>query len=230
MKIINNIKHVAMIMDGNVRWAKKNKVSKEEGYKKGLTKINQIVDICIENKIKYLTLYALSTENLERPSVNIIFDIFKGNYKNFVDNMTEKKKVKIQVIGKRNNLPKNIQKKIFNIERQTLNNKLLNLNIAFNYGFVNELIYLINNIVNLSSNKNITVNEALINKYLYLSDIPDPDILIRTGGFSRLSNFFLFQLRYSELFFTKTLWPELSKKEILQIFNQYLKIERKYGL
>ena len=104
------------------------------------------------------------------------------------------------------------------------------MNIAFNYGFTSELLYLINNIVSLPLNKKIVINEKLIRNNLYLPNIPDPDILIRTGGFSRLSNFLLFQLSYSELFFTKTLWPDLSKKEILKIFNQYSKIERKHGL
>ena len=117
-----------------------------------------------------------------------------------------------------------------NLETQTIHNKLLNLNIAFNYGFVDELLYLINNILNLSNNKKIIINELLIKKNLYLPDTPYPDLLIRTGGFTRLSNFFLFQLSYSELFFTKTLWPDLSKKEVLNIFNKYKKTERKYGL
>ena len=144
--------------------------------------------------------------------------------------MSNKKKVKIKIIGKRNNLSSNIKEKIFELEKKTINNKLLNLNIAFNYGFINELLYLVNNIVNLSSNKKIVINESLIRNNLYLPNTPDPDILIRTGGFNRLSNFFLLQLSYTELFFTKTLWPDLSKNEILKIFNQYLKIERKYGL
>ena len=230
MIIKNNINHVAMIMDGNARWAKKNKVSKIQGYQKGFNKFNQIIDICIENKIKYLTLFALSSENFYRPSIRILFDIIQSNYNYFVEEISNKKKIKITIIGKRENLSRNIKDKIFKIEKQTRNNKLLNLNIAFNYGFVNELLYLIRNIVDLSLNNKIVINESLIRKNLYLPNTPDPDILIRTGGFNRLSNFFLLQLSYSELFFTKTLWPDLTKKEILKIFNQYIKIERKYGL
>ena len=219
-----------MIMDGNVRWAKKNKVTKKEGYKKGLTKIIQIVDICIENKIQYLTLFALSTENFQRSSIKIIFEIIKGNYKFFLDEMSNKKKVKIKFIGTKYNLSKNIKEKISTIEKKTLKNKLLNLNIAFNYGFLNELLYLVNNIVDLSLTNKIVINEKLIRKNLYLPKTPDPDLLIRTGGFSRLSNFFLLQLSYSELFFTKTLWPDISRNEILKIFNKFQNIERKYGL
>jgi len=217
-------------MDGNSRWAKKNQVSRKEGYQKGLNNINQMVEICIENKIKYLTLFALSTENLHRSSINIIFDIIHSNFNNFVHEMSNKNKVKIKIIGSRHNLSKKIREKIFMIEKQTINNTLLNLNIAFNYGFNSELLYLINNIINLALNKNIVVNEKLIRNNLYLPNMPDPDILIRTGGFSRLSNFLLFQLSYSELFFTKTLWPDLSKTEVLKIFNQYSKIDRKHGL
>ena len=230
MKIINNINHVAMIMDGNVRWAKQNNVSKKVGYQKGLNKINQIVDICIDNKIKHLTLFALSTENFQRSSIKIIFEVIKGNYKIFLDEMSYKKKVKIKFIGTKHNLSKNIKEKISTIEKKTLKNKLLNINIAFNYGFLNELLYLINNIVDLSLTNKIVINEKLIRKNLYLPKTPDPDLLIRTGGFSRLSNFFLLQLSYSELFFTKTLWPDISKSEILKIFNKFQKIERKYGL
>ena len=230
MKIINNINHVAMIMDGNARWAKQNKVSKKVGYQKGLNKINQIIDICIENKIKHLTLFALSTENFQRSSIKIIFEIIKGNYKFFLDEMSNKKKVKIKFIGTKYNLSKNIKEKISTIEKKTLKNKLLNLNIAFNYGFLNELLYLVNNIVDLSLTNKIVINEKLIRKNLYLPKTPDPDLLIRTGGFSRLSNFFLFQLSYSELFFTKTLWPDISRNEILKIFNKFQNIERKYGL
>ena len=144
--------------------------------------------------------------------------------------MSNRKKVKIKIIGKRNNLSNNIKEKIFKIEKQTLNNKLLNLNIAFNYGFICELLYLINNIVDLSLNKKIVINETLIKKNLYLPNTPDPDILIRTGGYLRLSNFLLFQLSYSELFFTDTLWPDLTKEEVITIFKKYKKIERKYGL
>ena len=219
-----------MIMDGNARWAKQNKVSKKVGYQKGLNKINQIIDICIENKIKHLTLFALSTENFQRSSIKIIFEIIKGNYKFFLDEMSNKKKVKIKFIGTKYNLSKNLKEKISTIEKKTLKNKLLNLNIAFNYGFLNELLYLVNNIVDLSLTNKIVINEKLIRKNLYLPKTPDPDLLIRTGGFSRLSNFFLFQLSYSELFFTKTLWPDISKNEILKIFNKFQNIERKYGL
>ena len=229
MLINNNINHLAMIMDGNARWSKKNSLPKKDGYKKGLKKINQVIDICIKKNIKYLTLYALSTENIKRSSVNIIFDIINDEFSNIIESFSNNKKVKIKIFGEKKNLPLKILNKISKIEEDTIKNSRLNLNIAFNYGFTDELIYLINNIVNISSKKKIIINEKLIKKYLYLN-IPDPDLLIRTGGYSRLSNFLLLQLKYSELFFTKTLWPDLSNKEINIIFDKYYKIERKYGL
>ena len=217
-------------MDGNARWAKKNKVAIKEGYLKGLDKINEIVGICIENKVQYLTLFALSTENIKRSSVGIIFEILNNQYTKIFNQLSKNNIIKIKIIGEKKNLPKNIINKLKNLENQTSKNEIINLNIAFNYGFVNELLQLIKKIVQLKSNKKIIINERLIRKNLYLPNTPDPDIFIRTGGFNRLSNFFLLQLSYSELFFTKTLWPEFSRREILNIFKQFSSTKRKYGL
>ena len=200
------------------------------GKKKGLNKINEVIDLCIKEKIKYLTLYALSTENKKRNSINIIYKIINYNFHNIFDKLTSNKKVKIKVIGERNNLPKNIIKILEGLEYRTKNNKILNVNIAFNYGTNFEILNLVKKISEKFKKEKIKINDTIIKKNMYLENIPDPDILIRTGGYKRLSNFILMNLSYTELFFLKTLWPDLSKKEILKIFNEYKNINRKYGL
>ena len=138
--------------------------------------------------------------------------------------------MKIKIIGEKNGLPNNILKILSVIEKQTKENKKLNLNIAFNYGTNKELLSIINNIINIHKNKKIIIDDALLQEHMYLSNVPDPDLLIRTGGFQRLSNFLLLKLSYTELIFTKTLWPDLNEIELLKIFENYKNIERNYGL
>lgn len=217
-------------MDGNVRWSRGKNISIKEGYKKGLFKIKEIIDVCIENKVKYLTLFALSSENIKRSNIHIIFDVMTNHFDDLINNITQENKVAIKIIGRRNNLPSNINKILDNLETLTKNNHKLKLNIAFNYGSISEFIYSINKIIKLNKKKEIIVNEKLIRDNLYLPNVVDPDILIRTGGFQRLSNFFLFQLSYTELFFTDTLWPDITKKEINNIFEKFKIIKRKHGL
>ena len=219
-----------MIMDGNKRWSKFNNVSLKEGYLKGLYNIKNIIKVCIEKNIKHLTLYALSSENTKRPSVSLIFDILADEYSNFFEDFKFKNDVKIKIIGEKKGLPNNILKILSVIEKQTKENKKLNLNIAFNYGTNKELLSIINNIINIHKNKKIIIDDALLQKHMYLSNVPDPDLLIRTGGFQRLSNFLLLKLSYTELIFTKTLWPDLNEIELLKIFENYKNIERNYGL
>ena len=230
MKLFNKLNHVAIIMDGNARWAKKKKIKRSEGYKKGLDKIEDILNICIEKKIKNLTLFALSSENIRRSNINIIFNTIYDNLNNFLISITENNAIKVRVFGSKKNLPKRILKIIDKVECSTKKNQKIYLNIAFNYGSKDELIQCFNNLLIKKTNTNFLINEKKIRENLYISDMPDPDILIRTGGFQRLSNFLLFQLSYTELFFTKTLWPDITKKEILKIFDKYNSIERKYGL
>ena len=230
MKLFNKLNHVAIIMDGNARWAKKKKIKRSEGYKKGLDKIEDILNICIEKKIKNLTLFALSSENIRRSNINIIFNTIYDNLNNFLISITENNAIKVRVFGSKKNLPKRILKIIDKVECSTKKNQKIYLNIAFNYGSKDELIQCFNNLLMKKTNTNFLINEKKIRENLYISDMPDPDILIRTGGFQRLSNFLLFQLSYTELFFTKTLWPDITKKEILKIFDKYNSIERKYGL
>mgnify|MGYP001193348936 CR=1 FL=1 len=218
-------------MDGNSRWAKKNNISKKKGYLKGLNNIYNIVENCIEKKIKYLTLFALSSENIKRPSINIIYEIMQKNFSEFVHKISNDERIKINIVGDKENIPIKIKKILFELEKLTKDNNKINVNIAFNYGSSNELIYLINNFIEVKkTNKNIIINEKTIKKNMYLSNIPDPDILIRTGGFNRLSNFLLLHLSYTELFFSKILWPDFKKKDLNHIIKKFQKIERKYGL
>ncbi len=229
MNFQSKINHVAIIMDGNKRWSENNNVSLKEGYIKGFYKIEEVVEICLNNNIKYLTLYALSSENIKRKSVSLIFDILLNEYK-FLSDSKFLNDVKINIIGEKSQLSKEILNIIKNIEiKSNLNNKLI-LNIAFNYGTDKEIISIIKKILKKNLNNENDINTNLIREEMYLSGMPDPDILIRTGGYQRLSNFLLINLSYTELFFTKTLWPDLTKNEIDLIFNKFNKIKRNYGL
>jgi len=212
-------------MDGNKRWAKKNNVSLKDGYIKGLMKIRSIIKVCIDQQIKFLTIYALSIDNLKRPTVGTIFEILIKEYKNIFEELDIKNSMNVKIIGQRNNLPNRIVKIINEIENYINKDVKLNINIAFNYGTDEELVTTIKKIIN---SKNI--NKEIIYNNLYLANMPDPDLLIRTGGYKRLSNFILLNLSYAELFFTDTLWPDLSNYELLNIFNDFKKIKRNYGL
>ncbi len=217
-------------MDGNARWARKNSFSPKKGYLEGLNKIYEVIDICIDSKIKYLTLYTLSTENIKRSSINLIYEIMYNNFSKIYKKLSDNKKIRINIIGDKKNLPIKIIEILSKLESATKNNNTIILNIAFNYGSINELLFAIKKIISLSKNNQLKYNENLIFDNLYLSNVPEPDILIRTGGYKRLSNFLLLQLRYTELFFTDTLWPDISNNEINSIFNEYRKLDRKYGL
>jgi undecaprenyl diphosphate synthase len=217
-------------MDGNKRWSKLNKLDLKDGYNAGFNKIKEIIKISIKNNIKYLTIFALSYENTKRPSVSIIYKLLSDEYKAILKKFNNDKDVKINIIGERESLPNDL-KNIFNeLEIKTKNNSKLILNIAFNYGSNQEIISVIKKIIRLDRQEKIEINEKLINREMYLSNIPDPEILIRTGGFKRLSNFLLFKLSYTELFFTETLWPDLGEEEILKIFSKFNTIKRNYGL
>lgn len=226
----SKINHLAVIMDGNKRWSKLNKLDLKDGYNAGFNKIKEIIKISINNNIKYLTVFALSYENTKRPSVSIIYKLLSDEYKAILKKFNNDKDVKINIIGERESLPNDL-KNIFNeLEIKTKNNSKLILNIAFNYGSNQEIISVIKKIIRLDRQEKIEINEKLINREMYLSNIPDPEILIRTGGFKRLSNFLLFKLSYTELFFTETLWPDLGEEEILKIFSKFNTIKRNYGL
>ena len=225
----NKLNHIALILDGNKRWAKKNNISNLNGYTKGFENIKNLVTYSLSNKISNLTIFTLSSENFNRSSVNIIYDIIYNNFSKTFNDLVKEKGVKIKIFGNRKNLPSKILEIFQNIEESSLNNKNLFLNIAFNYGFKDEIKNIFKKIINKDVNINPD-NKKDINNLFFLGSLPDPDILIRTGGYKRLSNFIMYNLTYTELFFTETLWPDFSEKEFNSIINQYIKIDRKYGL
>ena len=226
---MNKLEHIAFILDGNKRWAKKNNFSSFNGYSKGFENIKNLVNFCLNIKLKNLTLYTLSSENFHRSSLDLIYDIIYKNFSKYFEDLVVGNDVKIKIFGSRDNLPKKILDIFENIEKLSLNNNTLNLNIAFNYGFKQEIKTVLNRLKNNSSEINLN-NDQEIDKLFDIGTLPDPDILIRTGGYKRLSNFIMYNLTYTELFFTETLWPDFSEKEFNSIIDQFFKINRKYGL
>ncbi len=226
---MNKLEHIAFILDGNKRWAKKNNFSSFVGYSKGFENIKNLVNFSLNIKLKNLTLYALSSENFHRSSLDLIYDIIYKNFSKYFEDLVVDNDVKIKIFGSRKNLPNKILDIFENIEKLSLNNSTLNLNIAFNYGFKDE----IKNILKKVRNNNLEINlnnEQEIDKLFDIGKFPDPDILIRTGGYKRLSNFIMYNLTYTEFFFTDTLWPDFSEEEFNNIIKEYSKIRRKYGL
>ena len=222
---MNPLKHVAIIMDGNGRWGLKYKKSRNAGHKEGLNTVEKIIKTSIKNKIRYLTLYAFSTENWKRPKkeINFLFDLLENFLVNRIDELHEKN-VKLKIIGVKNFSTK-LNKLLNYSEKKTIKNTKLQINLALNYGSKFELI---NAFKNLSKNKE-KINEKNLSKYLQTNNIPDPDLLIRTGNTKRLSNFLLWQLAYSEIFFEKKLWPEFSEKDYNRIIKRFKNIKRNYG-
>jgi len=222
---LNKVNHLALIMDGNQRWALINKKNKLEGYLAGLNNLKFIIDKCIEKKIKNLTVYALSSENIKRASSKIIFNLIIDKHKEFLKELLKNNIININIIGEKTNIPKDI----LNIFKSLIKKKnpTINLNIVFNYGSLDEIVYIVNNFI---INKNKKINKNSVRSSMYLGNIPDPDILIRTGGYQRLSNFILLNLSYTELFFTNTLWPDFSHNELESILLKFSKVNRNYGL
>ena len=223
---MNPIKHVAIIMDGNGRWGIKHKKSRNLGHRAGLNTVEKIIKSTIKNKIKYLTLYAFSTENWKRPKNEIKF-LFKL-LDSFIDqkiNEFNKNNIKLKIIGNINIFNKKLKKKLQKSEELTKNNNRLQVNLALNYGSKSELI---NAFKKLNRNK-LNINIKNIEKNLYTLNIPDPDILIRTGNTNRLSNFLLWQLAYSEIFFEKKLWPDFKENDYNKILKIFRKTKRNYG-
>ena len=223
---MNPIKHVAIIMDGNGRWGIKNKQSRNLGHKAGLVTVEKIIKETIQKKIKFLTLYAFSTENWKRPKreVQFLFNLLE-EFLITKTNQLNKQDIKFTVIGSRKNFSKKLVKILLNSETSTKNNKSLQINLALNYGFKNELI----NAINIMKKNNILFNESNINKHLYTKNVPDPDLLIRTGNTNRLSNFLLWQLAYSEIYFVKKLWPDFLTKDYNKILNNFKNLKRNFG-
>ena len=222
---MNPLKHVAIIMDGNGRWGLKNKNSRNAGHKAGLKTVEKIIKATIKNKIKYLTLYAFSTENWKRPKkeINFLFGLLDNFLRNRIEDLHQKK-IRLKIIGNKN-FTRKLNKLLVSAEKKTLKNKKLQINLALNYGSKFELL---NAFKDLQKNKSI-LNEKNFQKYLQTKDIPDPDFLIRTGNTKRLSNFLLWQLAYSELFFEKKLWPDFNEKDYNRIIKKFRNIKRNFG-
>ena len=223
----NKLEHIAFILDGNKRWAKKNNSSTLNAYKKGFKNISDLVDNCLNLKIKYLTLFTLSSENIKRKNVNNIFQVIYDDFALFFNKIIDEKNVKIKIIGSRENLPNKIINLINHSEKCTIHNNKLILNLAFNYGFKYEIKEVLKNV---SNNKIDLEKDDNIKKLFLIGSIPDPDILIRTGGERRLSNFIMYNLTYTELYFIDKLWPDFKNSDLIEIVNNFENISRRYGL
>ena len=216
-------------MDGNGRWGLKKYNDRNKGHYYGLLNINKVIEYCIKINIKYLTLYTFSTENWNRPKkeIDYLFFLFKYFYKkNF--NKLNKNNIKIKFIGDLKNIPKDLKIIIKKIEDKTKNNDAITVIFAFNYGAKSELVNAFKNIIKNKTKVN-EINEELINNYLYTNNIPDPDILIRTGGEKRLSNFLLWQLSYAELFFINKNWPDFNFFDLKKVIKAFGVTKRKFG-
>jgi len=219
------LNHVAIIMDGNGRWGLKNKKSRNAGHKAGLATVEKVIKETIKNKIQYLTLYAFSTENWKRPKkeINFLFNLLENFLKNRIDEL-HKQNIKLKIIGIKN-FSKKLNNLLISAEKKTFKNKKLQINLALNYGSKFELL---NAFKNLQKNKD-KISEKNFKKYLQTKNIPDPDLLIRTGNTKRLSNFLLWQLAYTEIFFEKKLWPEFTEKDYNRIIKKFRNTKRNFG-
>ena len=223
---MNPIKHVAIIMDGNGRWGIKHKNSRNSGHREGLNIVETVIEECIKENIKYLTLYTFSTENWKRPEqeISFLFNLLEDFLTNKI-NILYKKNIKLKFIGEINKLPFKLKNLIKKSESQTFKNKMLQVNVALNYGSKNELI----NSIKILNKKKLKIDEKNINKNLSTKNIPDPDILIRTGNTQRLSNFMLWQIAYTEIFFEKKLWPDFNVNDFKKIIKKFKLIKRNFG-
>ena len=223
---MNPIKHVAIIMDGNGRWGIKNKRSRNFGHRSGLDTVEQIIEETIRQKIDHLTLYTFSTENWKRPKkeISFLFNLLENFLIKKIENLIENK-IKLKIIGNKNKFSNKLQKILIDSEKKTFKNKGLQINLALNYGSKEEILNTLKKIV--KNKKKIT--EKNIEENLYTKGIPNPDLLIRTGDTKRLSNFLLWQLAYTEIFFEKKLWPEFKKKDYRKILNTFKSLKRNFG-
>ncbi len=222
-----NLKHIAIIMDGNRRWAKNKNLPSAIGHKKGVDSLKATMRACDDFGIKYLTVYAFSTENWNRKpeEVNFLMDLLGQTLKNELKEMHENNVV-ISFIGDTTKLSVKLQEILNNAVETTKNNTGVNLQIAFNYGSRDEIVHAVNEII-ASGEKNIT--EETISKHLYTKNIPDPDLLIRTGGEMRISNYLLWQIAYSEIIIRQEFWPEFDKNKLAECVLEYNKRNRRFG-
>ena len=222
---MNPLNHVAIIMDGNGRWGLKQKKSRNAGHKAGLKSVERIIKKSIEYNIKFLTLFAFSTENWKRPKkeINYLFNLLESFLISKIGEF-HKQNIKFKVIGKKN-FSKKLNLLLNSAEKKTSKNSKIQINLALNYGSKFELVNAIKKIVK----NDYDISEKNIEKFLYTKNIPNPDILIRTGNTKRLSNFLLWQIAYSEIFFEKKLWPDFNETDYSKIINKFKKVKRNYG-
>ena len=221
---MNKLNHVAFIMDGNGRWGKKKKRSRNSGHYAGVKTVKKIVESSIKFKIPVVTFYVFSTENWKRPKteINFLFNLVSSYFKSELQNVISNG-IKINIIGELNKLPNKLKLVLRETEKKTKKNRRILVNLALNYGSKKELINTFKKI------KNKKITEINFRQNLYTKNIPDPDILIRTGGKKRLSNFMLWQLAYSELFFLDKLWPDFTPKDLNKILKNFHNIKRNFG-
>ena len=223
---MNKINHVAIIMDGNGRWGKKKRKTRNFGHLNGVKIIERLVKVSIKIKIPILTFYVFSTENWKRPKseINFLFKLIDYYFVKEIDRIV-KNNIKINIIGSIKNLPKKIKNHLQTCMHKTRNCKKILVNLAINYGSKNEII----NAIKKLKRKKKSISTKNLVKYLYTSNLPDPDLLIRTGGKKRLSNFLLWQLAYSELYFVDKLWPDFSIVDYHKIIERFKKVKRNFG-
>ena len=222
---MNPLTHVAIIMDGNGRWGLKNKSTRNEGHKAGLKTVEKIIKETIKQKINYLTLYAFSTENWNRPrnEINYLFNLLENFLLNKIDEL-HKQNIKLNIIGAKR-FSKKLNKLLVLSEKKTSKNSSLQINLALNYGSKLEIL----NAIKKINKKKEKLTEKNLSNNLQTKNIPDPEIMIRTGNTKRLSNFLLWQLAYAEIFFEKKLWPDFNEKDYIRIIKNFKKIKRNFG-
>ena len=222
---LNIPKHIAITMDGNGRWAKERGKKRVFGHNNGVKSVRDTIEGAVEYGVKFLTLFAFSTENWKRPKteINYLFNLLENFIKKRIIKFN-KNNIKLKIIGIKKFSPK-LNTLLIESEKKTKNNNKLQINLALNYGSKNEIIYAIKKLINLKKN----INEKNISKCLFTENIPDPDLLIRTGNTHRLSNFLLWQIAYSEIFFEQKLWPDFNEKDYNKILNKFKNIKRNFG-
>ena len=220
---MNKLNHIAFIMDGNGRWGKKKGKSRNFGHLQGIETVKDIVKNSIKLKIPIITFYVFSSENWKRPKneINFLFKLIKNYFSKEIENII-RQGIKINIIGEINKLSSNIKPTLRKTIKLTKKNKKILVNLAINYGSKNEIL----NAFKKNKKKLTVIN---LKKNLYTKNLPDPDILIRTGGHQRLSNFMLWQLAYAELFFLKKLWPDFNKNDLIKIIKKFKKEKRNFG-
>lgn len=224
-----HLQHIAIIMDGNRRWAKENKLPTAFGHKKGVEALKTTLRACDDFGIKYLTVYAFSTENWKRTEeeVNFLMELLAITLTNELEEM-HSEGVKISFIGDTTKLSEKLQKILKNSVEKTKYNEGVNLQIAFNYGARDEIVHAVKSIIKDNRTPD-EIDEDLISSYLYTKDVPNPDLLIRTGGEMRISNYLLWQIAYSEIFVTREYWPEFNKNSLKNAIKEFYKRQRRYG-